>query len=552
MTMHILIAAFGLINTIQCTTLCGRLCARLCGRRDLIQCNYTQTATDFDQFEFDCCLNDSRSLMSEMLSDMESNGHVFDDLPNTPINDTDGIVWFDVNHKFLAQDNDRVATNTITVLVQSIVYGITQTIYFLGHYSNLQHLSQAMLFQEVFDYFAQFQNGFYRVNLTQFVTRMPTMRHKLMHLPNETNEDFDVLSQLLGLHNPLSSSSRMTRSSRNPKKRNFWNTNWMCWNRQPLKFSGLHPQDKDKQIRLMLLQLVLEMDKLTALLTGNDNYPSGIDGVRCLLKWKKSIQVFVQNFFGSCVSVKIDFIVPRMIYDWARHASDKERKLIMGLRQVFIIDVLKFFIKTVQVQRQLILLKKDDRKQISARITPRLVTDEAGSHVLRFELKCDSLFFQRFGHSVWVEQLQIVNNYMVFLLENEDELKSMTFNAIQKKGGVLFLLNTVLQFSVHGGRCGYAFHTQSKEFQQWIVCEVPLPGVDDEDTINLWNRSTFGRKCEGDPQDCADNLYHLTFDDLESESTHVNFRNDTPIEPVDWNRDDDMTRQDARKFIWME
>eukprot|EP01083_Nonionella_stella_P002285 6579_1 len=84
------------------------------------------------------------------------------------------------------------------------------------------------------------------------------------------------------------------------------------------------------------------------------------------------------------------------------------------------------------------------------------------------------------GHRRFKSYMIVINQYLTDLLQDKKTADAVKFTHIQNRGGVLFLLNVILQYTLVGGRCGYAFDAKDEGYQASIICEVSILDIDEE------------------------------------------------------------------------
>eukprot|EP01083_Nonionella_stella_P002286 6580_1 len=413
----------------------------------------------------------------------------------------DNITWFDIDSHYITQNSTVIKSNMNIYLINIIMYEMTHVLYFLGHYLPLQN-NQAIAtqFQLIFDYFAQFQYGVNSVNLRNMVNNYESIRHKAIHLLTIENSeeslqslnipshvvDFEAKSSLSKIYRHR---ARMMRAHLAPRVRtklhseddttystisslsrhenHFWNTDWLRWDKKPLHLSGCHPNETHHFNQMLLLRVCYELDKVHKIITGYDDHDksSGINSIRDQFRFRKSADIFLKSFYNeSIVMVTSEYAIKR--YASLGH---KQKKLIMGLRHAATIGICNF------------VLSSSTNKQRRKRSKPKFKLHLMGiksSMSFYSQIAFDVALFD--GHRRFKSYMIVINQYLTDLLQDKKTADAVKFTHIQNRGGVLFLLNVILQYTLVGGRCGYAFDAKDEGYQASIICEVSILDIDEE------------------------------------------------------------------------
>eukprot|EP01083_Nonionella_stella_P075255 204502_1 len=487
------------LDAMDCTGCFSGLCHRLCGKRNKVHhkdtrmivfnnflqlnvqlahvANHTQNTTMFSPPKTIPQLSDLMQLSD--FSFVRSQ-HSFNHESMTMDRD---IKWFDIDSDFIKEFNTTVKTNCYIVLVDITAYAITHWLFHLGYYLPLKHLPHARQFQKVFQFFSQFQHGAHRVDLKSLIKSFDEMRERLIDLGNQWDnmKELESINHLLGFDNAsITSSSRMlkmrprTRSIKH-SKRHFWRKNWLEWEKEALYFND-HPDESQSSLQMILLRIRIEADKLRKMIMGyaNDEYHSGILDMLGLMQVERAGQIFMKSFFKK-TNVKLSFEIGARVFRRMMKHSDKQRKLQLGLEQMFHKNVITFLLSSMRQHAY----SNEKNSALQVNITVELVRNSSGADMYQvFELYFDA---ERFGGwQLWQNHMQIVNLCMIDLVKSEDFLESVRFSNIQDGGGVLFLLNVLLQFAVVGGQCGYSHHERANASLDSIVCRVPLADLNEE------------------------------------------------------------------------
>eukprot|EP01083_Nonionella_stella_P071485 192035_1 len=403
------------------------------------------------------------------------------------------IQWFDIDSKFISENNQNktMTTKISLVLTNVMAYDITHYLFFIGHYLPLNQLTHAIQFQRVFNYFAQFRNGVSGLNFKKIINDFPQIREKLINIGTQWDDHVDVnvlhelssqqtdaalqSARLVGITNKQPwPKPRPKKRENNARTRYFWDTNWLKRNKTVLHFNDLDPKDKHHQIKVMIKNLVLEVDKWMETLTGRNDHPSGFGGFPSLLKLRKACHVSLVNYFKKAVHTPICVLCTRKVMVKLLTMSDAKRKIVLQLRHTFIMETPKFLLSSWKS------LNKHGARTLDIRIMLKLMKDgESGSDVFVWEAQFDSHLFG--DHKKACQYLQMANHFMRFFLTVESpqmlakNLRFAGFSNIDENW--LFLLNVILQFAGVGGRCGYFFDEDNQRWNAKIVCKLSMAGL---------------------------------------------------------------------------
>eukprot|EP01083_Nonionella_stella_P031310 85730_1 len=565
MFLSVLCIAIGFIDSTQSTGCLCYLCNRLCGKNNKVH-SIDQSDVDvaFDNcLQFERAANDSNpqngsqisvlspksQMLSEMgrLTDMATKSTVTKRLSFDSVDPADSdMKCFGINLDFMTQNNRTVKRNTYIVLVDIAAYDMTHYLYFIGHYLPLQYPPNARQFQKLFNFFAQFQHGALRVNLRTMrtiidVDKFDEMREILLDLGNQWRNvrEFESLSRLLGCENASITSTNIKRkmSINAHNRKHFWKTDWLRWKRNALQFAGIPPRDKESMTRSLLLLGRNAMDAFRKIIVGYDDYPLDVGAsLRQMIKSHKAVHVLLTAFFKKS-DVVFSFEVSASLLRTAMLWSDPIKKLHAHLRSLFVTDITKFLITSLGQQA------KRKNHVLKLNINPRLIRNGLTLYRM-FQVRFNAELFG--GSSLWQIHLEVANDYMMYLLKDEEFLETVKFSNIQDKGGILFLLNVLSQFSIVGGYCGYA--TTDDQVSEWsdsISCLMPLSDVNEDGNLNKHFRIPRKFLSPLNGTDAYDwgilgDLTGMAFTDIDAENSETSLEDDTTVQ----HKADGITSQD--------
>eukprot|EP01083_Nonionella_stella_P061121 159348_1 len=398
------------------------------------------------------------------------------------------VNWFEVDSHYITQQNNSfIQINMDNYLITLTAFDCTHMLYFLGHYLSFNQSAFAVEFQSIFEYFTQFRNGLYRVNVKTLIENYEPMRARLLGLleyRSPSNEDIPshiaddrqrIQPSPWSRHRmrmrqveqtPTTSSegkSRYTRRASVPTY--FWGKDWRKWNKRPLSFIGLHPAETDTEIKALLWRIAMEMDKIKVFITGEDNKKCGVNSVRDVLKHRKATDVFHRNFFKEAIERTNSFFHQRNIMSKFMSVPDQDKKVYSGLGQMFMFDLLKF-------AGSICTERSEKGCYPKVRLT-NLAKCLRKDDMFCLEIQFDPTLFG--GYQGWKEKMVVRNEYLKHLLIYEQI--PLKFIDIHKQGHVMYLMNVVLQFAMVSGRCGYGWNEKDEPFQASLVCEVSMSNI---------------------------------------------------------------------------
>eukprot|EP01083_Nonionella_stella_P071042 190536_1 len=463
---------------------------------------------------FDNCLNtqgiitsDSNStqlpspqslLLSTMLfsrngSDTQSIAASIKEFEFELLNLPDNVTWFKLDSDYTSQNS----THMNRLLLSLIIYDITHTLFFIGHYLPFNASANARQFQIIFDYFSQFQSGVRTSHLRSVILNFESIRKKVIDfqdLPMD-EPDVDIPHHLFDFHAkpPLSAMSRhrmlMRRVQDTPRVKDmnsdrssikyFWNTDWVHWHKAPLQFIGLNPKETRKQIHTLLWRVCMEMDKMNKIITDRvdaklkvraaNSKRVDFGSAKMLMVWRKTTDLFLKNFFRGAESTRYINIIHFQTIGVMRRVmrlTEKQKKLLHGLSQSFQFDTLKFILSSA--------VRRQKHHNLKIRVYPRYIKN---GEIFLYQMQFESGLLG--GAMGWRREMIMTHQFLIHLWEAAKIGYNLKFSEIQQCG-FFSLMNVVLQFAAVGGRCGFAYNEKDKGFEASIVCQISILDINEE------------------------------------------------------------------------